>query len=280
MTKKTRTRKNAAPVSEVMETAMLETMTPEAVDAEIAALQVALMGVEGGEEIVPEPSDALISMADIEELSASDIEELEAISAPASDTELEAIVGEAELEEAKVAAYAEQPGSDMSTEPVVKREATAPVEPKTPRVTMTGAKKSAVATSKLGDDVLLLELSDASESIETLRERSAEIVASFDKLAKKVGEKAVNIVGALKGTAKLSVYTSVALRTLTARGSMTAADLIKVYQDGGYSKGTANSQAHQMMQLLPVFKAGTLTGKLLTRNDNSVLIGMFGAEKE
>lgn len=227
----------------------------EDIDAEIAALEASLDGVE-------DDADDIVLDDDV------------------SEGDLEAAVAEVNLEEAKSEAYEEQEGGeDMSTEPVEKKAA----KTKKPRKTMISSKKSEVATSKLGENAagFILELSDAELDEKAQAKQRETFLSSIDDMAKKVGEKAVNLVAYAGADAKLSAYTAIALKFLVDKGSITTKDLIEHMQDQkangvkGYSIGTARSQSHQMFQLFPAFKVGTLDGKTMTVNEESLIVAKF-----
>ena len=47
----------------------------------------------------------------------------------------------------------------------------------------------------------------------------------------------------------------------------------------GYTTGTSNSQAQQMMQLLPALKVGVRVKNLMTRNPDSMILAKYEAAK-
>lgn len=67
--------------------------------------------------------------------------------------------------------------------------------------------------------------------------------------AKKVAEKANNVVQAIETGKKLSGFTALAVKTLAANGAVTSKDLVEAYQADGKSLGTARAQAQQMTAL-------------------------------
>lgn len=199
---------------------------------------------------------------------------------PVDDSDIAAAVGEIELSEARSEAYAEAGAGEpvVSTEPVEKkaRGKKAKAE-KPPRVTLTGAKNSVVIMSKLGENpnqFFIVEAKDDELDADGLEAKRDEMLAIVDKMAKKVGEKAVNLYSFMSGHAKLSVYTEHALNFLFAKGECTAKELIEHLHSGAagkpYSLGTARSQGHQMFQLLPALKIATLDGKTMKVNADSV----------
>lgn len=110
-----------------------------------------------------------------------------------------------------------------------------------------------------------------------LSELLAEFETTINGLAKKVGEKAVNLIAHLQGSATLSVYTVIAIEMLVKDGKLTQRDLVNRYLDRPYSLGTSRSQAGQMMQLLPALKIAKKTGRgELELDPNSVIMSVLG----
>jgi hypothetical protein len=103
---------------------------------------------------------------------------------------------------------------------------------------------------------------------------------AFDNLAKKVKEKVINIFDAATAGKKLSNYTQMAMDLLAANGELTVAQLKEAYIARPYSQGTANSQAHQISQLLPALGLVTKTGSTmqLVEKDNPLLKALMPAQ--
>lgn len=81
----------------------------------------------------------------------------------------------------------------------------------------------------------------------------AQLKTALDGInAKKVAEKATNVVQAITSGKKLSGFTKVGVQTLLAKGRITSKDLIEAFQADGKSVGTARAQGQQMTAL---FKA-------------------------
>ncbi|MCG5512803.1 hypothetical protein [Ectothiorhodospira shaposhnikovii] len=271
--------------------------------AEFADLEKEL-GVEPEAEQItivddlPEAAIAEVEMAPVEAQGSLDdlelLKDLESDPAPEevvaiAEVEMAAAIAEIEMEEVKAEAYAEQESESdiISTEPVESTAGEKVVEAREPRKTMTGHRKSEVVKDKLGaklGEVVILEVTDAMLPPAVLKERQDELLANIDKMAKKVGEKAVNLLSHINGTAKLSAYTDIAIAYLAKHGSMTTNDLISHLTSGDhsyrkpYSIGTARSQTHQMFALLPQFKIGVMEGKTMKVNPNSVIFAHL-AEK-
>lgn len=127
----------------------------------------------------------------------------------------------------------------------------------TPRQTFSTCSEAVLA--KVGENYALLGADD--------KAAAATQALAFDSLAKKVKEKVINIFDSAITGKRLSNYTQMALDLLEEKGEFTMADLKAVYVARPYSQGTANSQAHQMSQLLPALGLATKTGSTLQLAD-------------
>lgn len=208
----------------------------------------------------------------------------------------EQILGDAlrelDIAEAKAEAYAEQivpEGEDMNTElpePVVTA-STAEVaareeKPKRKRESSEGKKKSEIITSHLGAEsagFFALEIDDAELDVATLKEREKATLEVIDALPKKVGEKATNLFDFLKTGEHLSVYTKIAFDLLLEKSTFTSEDLRAAMLAHGYTTGTSNSQAQQMMTLLPALKVGVRVKNIMTKNPESMILAKYEATK-
>lgn len=74
--------------------------------------------------------------------------------------------------------------------------------------------------------------------------------------AKKIIEKAENLIAAVESGKKLSRYTSIAVKALVATGTVSGKSLVDIFTAEGLGLGTARSQAQQMTSL---FKLTGLT---------------------
>tara|TARA_R110000851_G_C13102760_1_gene569328 strand:- start:75509 stop:76249 length:741 start_codon:yes stop_codon:yes gene_type:complete len=155
----------------------------------------------------------------------------------------------------------------------------APKEPKVARITVMNAKRSEVALDRMGPNAsdFVLEIDDAKLKPAQRKAKTDALLASINDLPVKVSEKAINMIAFASGSAKLSVYTHLAITFLQKEKEITAKTLIEHLMDQkangvkAYSKGTANSQGHQMFKLLPLFKIGTIKDKTITFNAGSVI---------
>lgn len=208
----------------------------------------------------------------------------------------EQILGDAlrelDIAEAKAEAYAEQvapEGEDMNTElpePVVTA-TTAEVaakeeKPKRKRESSEGKKKSEIITSHLGAEsagFFALEIDDAELDVAELKEREKATLEVIDALPKKVGEKATNLFDFLKTGEHLSIYTKIAFDLLLEKTTFTSEDLRAAMLAHGYTKGTSDSQAQQMMTLLPALKVGVRVKNIMTKNAGSMILAKYEATK-
>ena len=194
------------------------------------------------------------------------LSKIEQDTAPSTD-DVAALLADVENDEVKAEAYAKQEStSDVN----------ANVE--APAANKDGVEKSTktAKTPKAPKAPAFTSARDAVEKAIDAGKIDAKSVdlASLDGIAKKVGEKAVNVVQALMTNRNLSVYTQVALRELVNSGSMSSGQLASVYQatqkpnkTETYSKGTANAQAQQMAALFPALGIAVKYGKALKLAD-------------
>ena len=209
-----------------------------------------------------------------------------------SDEFLSDAVRELEIADAKAEAYAGQEsvvGEDLNTElpePIIAsttEEVAAKEEKvKRKRESSEGKKKSQIITSHLGAEsagFFALEIDDAELDTVALKEREKVTLEVIDALPKKVGEKATNLFNYLKTGEHLSVYTKIAFDLLLEKTTFTSEDLRNKMLAEGYTTGTSNSQAQQMMQLLPTLKVGVRVKNLMTRNRDSMILAKYEAAK-
>ena len=104
----------------------------------------------------------------------------------------------------------------------------------------------------------------------------------IDGLAKKVGEKAVNMIRNRSNPGGVQVYTRIALDHLIEQGKMTSASLRGVYAGrsaygGPYKTGTQSAQANQIMQLFPALGIAERSEdkSTLTLNKGSAIVADY-----
>lgn len=193
--------------------------------------------------------------------------------------DLEEIEAAAVAEETKKAAYAEQTTEEEPSN-ITPISAATPASSKTSRAPRAsraaGAKSSAVLASLMGEEALL----KAAMLVET-DEESVELVdqlnTAIDSLAKKAGDKAVNLLRHVAEPRKLQNYTRLGMELLSKNRQVTSADLVKHLQGQGYTAGTARSQSSQLMSLLPALKVADRSGKALVAREDSTLLKSFAA---
>lgn len=92
--------------------------------------------------------------------------------------------------------------------------------------------------------------------------------------AKKVAEKASNVVQAITTGKKLSGFTALAIKLLTEQGHVTSKELVEAYQKDGKSLGTARAQAQQQTALFKALSIATpdaTDAKKLVACDNGLV---------
>jgi hypothetical protein len=203
------------------------------------------------------------------------VAELPAATAEA-EVDLEALDAEAAAETIKSEAYAEQ-AADESDGTATVTPITA-AKPRTPRVSRAaGAKAFDVLKGAMNDDqmlkVAMLSSGDAEDVslVDSLRD-------TVNGLAKKVGDKATNLLRHAGDPKKVQKFTGIGLAHLIEHGSTSSTLLTKEFQDQGYTIGTARSQANQLMALLPALKVADKSGRNLTlRADSNIVSAYKGA---
>lgn len=197
----------------------------------------------------------------------------------ADELDMDAIEAAATAESIKEAAYAEQSAdeADESATASTVTPITAAKKSSTPRVSRAaGAKASQVLASAVNDDDLLkvacLVSGDKEDPalVEALKD-------NVDGLAKKVGNKAVNLLRHMSNPGKLESYTRKALDFIIAKKSVSSKDLVEHLQSSGYTIGTARSQANQIMSLFPALRVTDKTGRTLALNPDSNIVSAYQA---
>ncbi|CDT53413.1 hypothetical protein VCR15J2_390067 [Vibrio coralliirubri] len=177
----------------------------------------------------------------------------------------------------KKAANKKIPTEDESSEePVAKPETKKTAAKRGPGVS--GLSKSEAVKVKLGESINThMVLVKADTEVEDMTGLINSRLNDIDKLPKKVGEKVLNMFQHLNSGVALSVYTDIALDMLFKNGTLSSTELRDRYQEK-YSKGTASAQSSQLMQVINFMKIGTLAGKTLTLNPDSVLAEKLNTE--
>lgn len=202
----------------------------------------------------------------------------EAAAAPATTVNMEQLEAEATAAEMKAEAYEAQRPED----PIVETNAPSvtvekPSKTRAPRsIVGKDTKPSAALAASMSADELLKAALLTSGDTEDVEHVEA-LNKSIDSLAKKVGNKAVNLLRFRNEPNKLQSYTRFGLEHLIASGNTDSKTLTILLQSKGYTIGTARSQANQLMSLLPTLRVATRSGKSLTLNADSRLIEAFNA---
>jgi hypothetical protein len=148
-----------------------------------------------------------------------------------------------------------------------------PKEPKAPRVKIpAGSKPSVVLAHHITDEEALIKAARLNPSDPSDKSALANIAGKIDKLAKKVGEKAVNLLRYRSQPDSVQVYTRMGLNRLIENGEVTSKDLVTMF-NATYRPGTARAQSSQLMQLFPALDVATKTesGALRINKSSSIV---------
>lgn len=210
---------------------------------------------------------------------------------------IEAAIADIEKAEAVQDHYAteeEAGAAGAADEPLVVEKAAKPKkekkakEPKEPRVTYVTGKAADVLKARLGDktsEMLVLEVEDAGLDPAELEAKQHELLKLLNTrpgtsdggaTQKKVAEKVVILFGWLKNGGSLNRVLEITFQTLLKDGEIQSGEKGNLWQAllaKPYSKGTANAQGGQMLQLLPMLKIANKTEKgKLVANPNSMIL--------
>lgn len=129
-----------------------------------------------------------------------------------------------------------------------------------------------------GDEAKLFEASRLNLEDEPNEAAFNVLAGRLKGLAKKVGEKALNLLRHQSARDSVQVYTRIALDLLIQKGEFTAKELMKAYATAGdgYSPGTQAAQSNQIMQLFPALLiADRPSSDRLVLRDESVIVANF-----
>lgn len=131
-----------------------------------------------------------------------------------------------------------------------------------------GRKRSASKTQSA--PVVLRQFTDVADHLD-----AAELKSRLDGInAKKVAEKAQNLVSSIETGKRLSGFTALAVRELTANGRVSGKSLVEAFLIDGKSLGTARAQAQQMTALfkaLGIAQPDPNNGRELIVADNALV---------
>lgn len=230
------------------------------------------------QQISTEELDAILGDLDsLDELEANEVQ----VDSILEDDDLEDLESTIEVQSAKQEAYAKQ---QVSTTPDVSVISTKKEEEKPkvkgaakPRMRTASMNPADIVRAKIPNykDIVVLSLEDAGLDDTERHEKTEAVVDSLNSLAKKVGEKAVNLLQAVAGQGSPSVYTQIALDILKKEGECTLTDIKNAYLAHPYSLGTASAQSSQMMQLFPALGIANRQGSKLSLRPDSALFPML-----
>lgn len=157
------------------------------------------------------------------------------------------------------------------------KKAKAPKEPKERKERIFFSKQSDRIAHGLGDklsEFMLLEIEDATLSGDDLKAKNAEVLASIDATAKKVGEKANMLFKWMNKGGDLNEVMTRAFKVLVRDGELTSGDKGNLQLEllaKPYSLGTARSQANQIFMLFPTLKITMKEKGKMVPNPNSLI---------
>jgi hypothetical protein len=241
------------------EATVIDTSSDDAIEAALAAIQAETDEAKEIVAMVTEP----VEVVDL------GIEAILAVTEPVEDTdpEIEAILAE----HAEPVGVVQVEGAEEAPEII---------EPTEPAVVEAVSEEDVQDVIENDADALLAELEAddngdptattapkkaarqkkaAATPAPSVPQRDFYSVASIDKAtmdarlnacnAKKVIEKATNLIQAVEAGKRLSRYTSVAVKTLVSEGRVSGKKLVETFEAEGLSTGTARAQAQQMTAL-------------------------------
>lgn len=256
------------------------------------ALLAALMGDLSDGTAATDSSDEIIEAAAEDEPAAieaavAEIEKAEANQAIYADEETDKTSdadAPQDVVEAAAPTKAELKAAKAAEKAAAKAAAKLTVAPKEPkevkpaRVTYVGHTTSEVLVAKLGTqaaDILLLEAADTLLAPEELKAKQDVLLSDIDKLAKKVGEKAVMLMSWVRNGGKLNDVMARAFTVLARDGELTSGKKGNLYLNlrERLSEGTSDSQANQCFMLFPALSiAKKEKGKMVVNADSLIFM--------
>jgi hypothetical protein len=143
-----------------------------------------------------------------------------------------------------------------------------------------GSKPSEVLALHITEPSALYEACKLTKNDEPSKSAFNAFAKTIDGLAKKVGEKAVNLIRHQSSPDNVQVYTRIGLDHLLDQGTMTSASLRGVYS-AKYKPGTCSAQSNQIMQLFPALGIASREDKstLKLNRDSSIVAAYRKARK-
>lgn len=205
------------------------------------------IGADEVEKVESEIMEDDLAVADMEsEGNGGAIITVEAIDVTDDTAAIDALLESAEVSpvEQLEGAEVEELIAAAEADAIAAKAAAAPSTPKTPKAPKTVKVAAPVVPVRNFSDVAAMDKAAL----------TAQLVAPTT--AKKIIEKAENLIAAVESGKKLSRYTSIAVKALVASGSVSGKSLTDTFTGAGLGLGTARSQAQQMTSL---FKLAGLT---------------------
>lgn len=194
------------------------------------------------------------------------------------DIDLEEIEAAAAVAAAKSAAYATQPAeeSDGAEATSDSASSTATTKTRAPRVSRAaGAKPFDVLKAAINDDEALAKVAMLVTGDTPSTSLVDDLANTINALAKKVGDKATNLLRYKGQPSKIQKYTTLGLNLLIEKGSVSSKELVSHLESSGYTIGTARSQANQLMSLFPALKIANRSGRQLSLRSDSTIVEAY-----
>lgn len=225
------------------------------------------MNIESNEKPLDSMSDAEIDA----ELAALLGDTPAANSEAHDDINLDEVEAAAAVETLKGETYANQEGEEADPSVTIAANPAATKISRAPRTTRIAGAKPSQILATFGEEQLAKVAMLTSGTPGDIGELSATV----DGLAKKVGDKAINLLRYADNPSKLQSYTLLGLLHLESEKSITSISLVAMLVAKGYTEGTARSQANQLMSLFPALKVADRSGKVLSLREDSEVISRY-----
>jgi hypothetical protein len=151
-----------------------------------------------------------------------------------------------------------------------------PTTTKTPRPRIpAGAAPIDILGIHLGDNTLLQQRACLVVGQKPSDEAVEGLATRMSTLAKKVKDKAINLVRHSDNPDNVQVYTRIALDELLAKGELTSKGIQDRYAQVPYKPGTQRAQGNQIMQLFPALNVATKDGSTLRLNEDSTIVQAY-----
>lgn len=138
-----------------------------------------------------------------------------------------------------------------------------------------GSKPSAALAIHIPDDQARYEATRLRKSDTADKATHDATCAAIDRLAKKVGEKAVNLLRHRASPDNVQVYTRIGLDQIISQGKVTSKQLVDGFASK-YRPGTCRAQSNQLMSLFPALGIATREDRsTLSLNKDSVIVAQY-----